>query len=252
MRQVLPPVPHDEVTALEALADPPVAADRPAVRVCMVQSIDGVAAIDGSSGPLGSPADRAFYLAARSLADVVLVGAETARAEGYGPARLTPQLVVARMERAQPPLPRIAIVSRSLRLDLSAPFFTDARARPIVITCAAAPADQRRQAARVADVIVAGDESVDMVRAVHALAVDGCRLIGAEGGPTLNAALATAGLMDELCLSIAPMLAAQGPHVIGHLDTPLAMALHKLFVDDGNVFMRLRPAAPRPDDAPAP
>lgn len=244
MRQLLPSLPHDDVTALEALADPPLADGRPAVRICMVQSVDGVVAIDGTSGPLGGPADREFYLACRSLADTVLVGAETVRSEGYGPAKLNPTLVTARLDRGQPPLPRIAVVSRSLRLDLASPFFTQARARPVIVTCDSASPEALRAARTVADIVVAGDEDVDMGRAVRALAVDGARLIGCEGGPTLNGALIRAGLVDELCLSIAPTLVGAGPRLVADLSATMPLRLHALLHCDDAVFMRLRPVRP--------
>lgn len=241
MQQLVPPVPHGEVTALEALADPPRATGRPAVRICMVQSIDGVAAIDGTSGPLGGEADREFFLASRSLADVVLVGAQTVRAEGYGPAKLTPQLVVARQSRGQPPVPRIAVVSAGLQLDPNAPFFTGARARPIVVTCAASPAARRATLGAVADLLIAGEDSVDMATAVQLLARDGCRLIGCEGGPSLNGALFAAGLVDELCLSIAPFLAGDGPRIVTAPVTHAPLTVHKCFLAADALFLRLRP-----------
>lgn len=243
MRQLVPALPHSgDVTALEALADPPVAAGRPAVRICMVQSLDGVIAVDGRAGPLGSDADRAFYLACRALADIVLVGAQTMRVEGYGPARLTPHLVNARLGLGKPPVPRIAVVTRSLQLDLTTPFFRDARARPVIVTCASAPQDLVAKARDVADVVVAGDEDVDVRRAVAALGADGARLIGCEGGPTLNGALAQAGLVDELCLSLAPTLIGDGPRPVHGPFERIDLRLHALLEEGDALFLRLRPA----------
>lgn len=249
MEQLVPPLAHRAVTALEALADPPVAAGRPAVRVCMVQSIDGVSAIDGTSGGLGDADDRAFYLACRSLADIVLVGAETVRSEAYGPAKLTPQLVVARLDRGQSALPRIAVVTRSMRLDLTSPLFADARDRPIVLTCEAAPHDAVHAAERVADVVVAGSTDVDLPSALRLLARDGCNLIGCEGGPTINGALLRAALVDELCISVAPVVAGPGPRIAEGAFAATAFGLHKLFRAGDRMFMRLRPTpADTPDD----
>ena len=243
MHQLVPALPHGrDVTALEALADPPVAAGRPAVRICMVQSLDGVVAVDGRAGPLGGEADRAFYLACRALADIVVVGAQTMRVEGYGPAKLTPHLVNARLDRGMPPLPRIAVVTRSLQLDLTTPFFRDARARPVIVTCAAAPPNLVAKAREVADIIVAGDEDVDMRRAVAALGAEGCRLIGCEGGPTLNGALAQAGLVDELCLSLAPTIVGDGPRLVHGPFARIDLRLHALLREGDALFLRLRPA----------
>ncbi len=241
MLQLVPPVPHGQVTALEALADPPSAEGRPAVRVCMVQTIDGVAAIDGASGTIGGAADREFFLACRSLADVVLVGAQTVRAEGYGPAKLTPQLIVARQDRGQPPLPRIAVISGSLDLDPDAPFFTEARARPIVVTSATSSAVRRSRLAAVAELMIAGKDRVDLASAVQLLARDGCRLIGCEGGPSVNAALFMAGLVDELALSVTTFLAGDGPRIVTPPVPRTPMDVHKGFLADGALFLRLRP-----------
>lgn len=243
MRQLVPSLPHGgDVTALEALADSPTVAGRPAVRICMVQSLDGVVAVDGRSGPLSGDADRAFYLACRSLADIVLVGAQTMRAEGYGPAKLTPHLVNARLDRGQAPLPRIAVVTRSMGLDFTSPFFRDARARPVIVTCASAPTELIGAARKVADVIVAGDADVDMRQAIGALGADGCRLIGCEGGPTLNGALAEAGLVDELCLSLAPALIGDGPRLARGPFERIDLRLHALLQAGDALFLRLRPA----------
>ncbi len=241
MQQLIPPVPHGQVTALEALADGPRAVDRPAVRLCMVQSLDGVTAIDGTSGGLSSDADRAFYLACRSLADTVLVGAQTVRAEGYGPARLTPQLVVARLERGQPDLPRIAVVSRTLDLDFGASLFTEARQRTVVVTCEAAPADQLARATDVAEVVVAGQDTVDLAVAFRRLNRDGCRLVGCEGGPTLNAQLFDAGVVDEVCLSVSPQFVGDGQRLTAGMGGRYPMRLHALLRDGDGLFLRLRP-----------
>ncbi len=167
--------------------DLPVARGRPAVRLNMIASVDGATTLAGVSGGLGGPADHALFAVLRSLADVVLVAAGTVRAEGYGPSS-TP----------------IAVVSRSLRLDWDARFFTAPLARPILVTVAQAPPDQLARAAEVADVVIAGDRDVDLTTAMAALGDRGWRAVLAEGGPTLNGQLAAAGLLDELCLSLSP------------------------------------------------
>ena len=108
--------------------------------------------------------------------------------------------------------PAIALVTRTLGLNLASPLFTEAPpdARTIVITCAASDADLRAATAKVADVIVAGDETVDLAAALDALADRGLRRVLCEGGPHLLGDLAAAGLLDELCLSLSPTLAGPG------------------------------------------
>ncbi len=249
MLQVFPR--HVPVASVrEAFADVASATDRPSVRIVMVQSIDGTIAIDGRSGGLGGPADREVYLANRSLADVVLVGAETVRAEGYGPARLTPELVAARRTDGMTALPPIAVISRSLNLDWDAAFFAEATERPIIITTQTAPAAAVYRAGAHADVIVAGEDSVDIGQAIAQLGRRGAALVVCEGGPTLNAHLATAGLIDELCLSIAPQIAGgAGARLVNEaeLTTRHEFSLHATYVQDDFIFVRYRAAmATRP------
>ena len=83
----------------------------------MVASVDGATAIDGVSGGLGGPADKQVFSAIRGVADVILAGAGTVRAERYGPPRTPPSIQAARRARGQAAKPRLAVVSRSLDLD---------------------------------------------------------------------------------------------------------------------------------------
>ena len=181
------------------------------VRANMVASVDGAASLAGRSGGLSGTADRLVFNLLRALADVVLVGAGTARSEGYGPARpaeAAPWWQELRAGRTA--VPPIAVVTRLLTLDLSAPLITaaPADARTIVITTAAAPADRRAAATGAgADVVVAGDDAVDMRAAVGALAGLGHWRLLTEGGPRLLGELAGNGLLDELCLTVSPVLA---------------------------------------------
>jgi riboflavin biosynthesis pyrimidine reductase len=165
-----------------------------------VSSLDGAAEVDGRSGPLGGPADKLLFATLRSLCDVVLVGAGTARAENYGPVK-----VAGRSPAEQPPL---ALVSRSLDLAADARFFTEPGPRPLIVTTAKAAApDWLRDSA---DLIVAGEDRVDLSFALDQLADRGLGTVLCEGGPRLFADLAQAGLVDELCLTLAPVLAGPG------------------------------------------
>ncbi len=170
MRQLLP-TPVDPVDPMAVYGHLPTSEGRPAVRLNMIASVDGATTLAGVSGGLGGPADHALFSVLRSLADVVLVAAGTVRAERYGPS-------------SKP----IAVVSRSLRLDWDAPFFTAPLARPILVTVAQAPPDQLARAAEVADVVIAGNRDVDLATALGALGERGWRAVLAEGGPTLDAA----------------------------------------------------------------
>jgi riboflavin-specific deaminase-like protein len=245
VRRLLPaPAEPVELTdAYPALAARP---GRPSLRVNMIASVDGATAVDGLSGGLGGPGDRAVFLHLRSLADVILVGAGTVRAEGYGPPELPAKLREARRERGRAPLPRLAVVSRSCALDWDAPIFRRAGPRPIVVTVERAPSERRSAAARVAEVIAAGGEDVDLAAALRELAGLGAETVLAEGGPRLNGALAAAGLVDELCLTVAPRLAGgDSARIVAGPPAPGgAPPFEPAFVgeEDGFLFLRYRPA----------
>jgi 5-amino-6-(5-phosphoribosylamino)uracil reductase len=200
------PAPVDDVEALVAAAPRPAPAERPWVLVNMIASLDGAVAVDGRSGGLGRPADRTMFSALRAVADVVLAGAGTVRAEGYGPPRPRPATRAARSARGQAEAPRLAVVSRSLDLDPRAALFSDAEAPPYVLTCAASPETQRGALAGAAEVVVAGDAEVDLAAGLAELRRRGVQTVCCEGGPTLNGALLAADLVDEWALTVAPLL----------------------------------------------
>jgi riboflavin biosynthesis pyrimidine reductase len=210
------------------------------LRANMVASADGAGFLDGRTAALSTPADMRLFGLLRVLADVVLVGAGTARAEEYKPARRRPSLEDLRAGR--PPTVPIAVVSRKLDLDFAAPLFTGAPpdARTIVITCAGSPDDQRAAAARVADVIVAGETAVDLEEGLAALRDRGLGQVLCEGGPHLLGQLAADGLLDELCLTVTPVLAGPGPtRVVAGAPFPARpMTLAHVLTDDGELFCR--------------
>ena len=208
MRQLLP-VPA-EVDPYEAHAQ----AERqrpdsgPWVLANMVASIDGATTVEGVSGGLGSPADKAVFSALRSVADVILVGAATVRAEGYGPPRTPERAQADRVERGQSPFPRIAVVSGSLDLDPASPMFTEAAKPPIIVTTSSAPLDGRQRLAPIAEIVEVDGARVSAAAAVGALAEFGAKTVLTEGGPGLLGQLVAAGLVDEMNLTLSPTLVA--------------------------------------------
>jgi riboflavin biosynthesis pyrimidine reductase len=187
--------------------------DRPWVRANMVQSADGGVAVDGRSGGLSGPADRLVFSVLRSLADVILVGASTARAERYG--RVRRHEVWPGLRTGRAPAPPIAVLSRRLDLEpdgrLLAGWPADTGdpgpARTIVLTTGDAPADRVAAAQAVAEVVVvAGRHEITATAAVSALAALGHRRILLEGGPGLLGQFIAEDLIDELCLTISPLL----------------------------------------------
>ena len=233
------PVPSDEIDIADVYPAP--SEKSCYVRVNMVSSIDGAATVDGRVGPLTSTADQALLHRLREISDVVLVGAGTVRAEGYGPIALSKSTQQRRIAAGQAACPPLALVTRSLNLDLASPLFTSATTRPIVITVRDAPPDRRTAAAEVADVVIAGDETVDMTTAIKTLADRGLTRVVSEGGPHLLAQLLAAELVDELCLAIAPLVVGEqrtritaGPA----LHAPAALHLAHVLEEDGYLFMQ--------------
>ncbi|MFE6965970.1 pyrimidine reductase family protein [Agromyces sp. NPDC057679] len=180
--------------------------ETPRVRMNFVMSLDGAVALGGRSGGLGDDADRLAMGVLRTLADVVLVGAGTVRAESYGGLRLRDENAAWRREHGLADEPRLAVVSSALDLEPGLPFFAEAVTRPIVVTHAASDPSRRAALAEVADVLVCGETAVDPIAMRDALAGAGLPQILCEGGPHLFASLVEVDAVDELCLSLSPLL----------------------------------------------
>lgn len=217
------------------------------LRTNMVMSADGAASVDGLSGGLSGAGDKRVFGILRVLADVVLVGSGTAEAENYKPARPRPAL--ASLRAGRPATATIAVLSGSLDLDLTSPLFTDAPAdaRTIVITREAAHRDLRAAAAKVADLIVAGQDKVDLAAALTALADRGLSRVNCEGGPHLLGRVAAAGLLDELSLTLGPTLAGPGAGriIAGPAFPARSMTLAQALTEDGYLFCRYLQQQPR-------
>ncbi|NNG18373.1 pyrimidine reductase family protein [Naumannella sp. ID2617S] len=214
----------------------------------MVAGLDGTAAINGRVGELSSSPDKDLFLRMRELGDVVLVGAETVRREGYGPVRLSEDARARRTRAGKPPTPPVAVVSGSLNLDWESRIFAEpkAYARTMIVTCRGADPERVREAEAVAEVVYAGDERVDPRRAVAALADLGHRVIVCEGGPTWLGELAAADRLDELCLSIAPLM---GGDPLPVAITPAGagvtnFVLRTVLADSGTLFLRYEAEGP--------
>jgi riboflavin biosynthesis pyrimidine reductase len=212
----------------------------PWLRVNFVASVDGAATVEGKSGGLGGEADRRVFDVLRWLCDIVLVGAGTVRAEGYGPMRLDDAAVAARTARGLEPQPVFAIVSARLDLDPASTIFTGAPVKPIVVTCGSAPKKAMEALTEVADVIVAGDKDVDFAAAMAVLIERGLTRIHCEGGPSLFASLLAADVVDELCLTVSPVLVAGGAGRIatGEVPRPRDMALVGILRSDSMLLLR--------------
>jgi riboflavin-specific deaminase-like protein len=246
MRRLLPD-PVASITPEEAYTVArPAPAGRPWVLLDMVTSLDGATAIEGRSGGLGGPADKLVFHALRSLADVILVGAGTARAEDYGSPRIPEPVQEVRVLRGQAAVPRLAVVSRSLDLPAGSRLF-DADPPPMVITAPGAALALRAEIAQRADLVLAGhDDDVDLGMALATLREMGHEVVVCEGGPRLNGLLLAAGLVDELCLTVAPTMVGGGSAriAVGPAVAPVGFDLAHVLEQDGELFLRAvrRPA----------
>jgi len=213
--------------------------DRPWLMLNMVTSADGATSADGVSAGLSSPVDRRVFAAIRSVADVVVVAAETVRREGYGPPKSSPDAAADRATRNQAPRPRLAVVSRSLDLDFTAPVFSDSPP-PLLFTVTEPPADRLAQAEEVAEVHRMGTDRVDLTAAMARIGQLGASVVLAEGGPSLNGQLLAAGLLDEVCWTISPTLAGGDSSRMAKGAPAQLQQLHldRVLAQDHTLFLR--------------
>ena len=224
MRRLLPS-PADsgaEVDLDEAYAWP----EGRCLRVNFVSTLDGAASLNGRTGGLATVADQAVFSHLRATCDVIVVGAGTASAERYRPARVPVAVVSARLT----PSPEERLFTPGM-----------GTAPPLVLTCAAAPGDRRAALSSGVEVVDCGDESVDLDLVVAELRRRGMRRILCEGGPRLFADLLTADLVDELCLTIAPLLTAGTAQRITDglgLAPPVTARLLSALEEEGTLLLR--------------
>jgi riboflavin biosynthesis pyrimidine reductase len=205
---------------LEALYRAP---DLPWLRVNMVSTLDGAATGDsGKSGSINNEADKRVFHALRDQADAIVVGAGTARTEGY---------------RADAPAPLVIVSHRGLvpeRLR-EAP-----EGAVILVTCAESLGlDECRAILGPEQVVVAGESQVDLVAMKSALVERGFRNLLSEGGPHLLRDLLASGAADELCLTWVPRtIGGVHPRILEgeSVDVPMRLAL--LLEENGTLIGR--------------
>ena len=210
---------------------------RPWLMYNMVSSVDGATAVQGGSSALNDEDDKALFSALRALPDVILVGAATVRAENYGPVELDEQRKARRVRHGLAPIPRLAIATASLSVEPDMRVFADPDNRPTVITGQDVDSDRLAEISDVADVVQLGD--LDPESIIASLGEPDTVLC--EGGPTLNGQLISAGFIDEMNLTMSPMIAVGESRRIAHgneLSPPAEMELARILRGSRSLFLR--------------
>lgn len=212
----------------------------PTVRVNFVTSVDGAVTVDGRSAGLGGPGDKQIFDVLRMVCDALVVAAGTVRAENYDALRLDAPRRQWRIDHGLTEFPLMVIVSRALDLDPDQEVFSDAPIRPVVITHSGADAARRAAIAEVAEVVAAGAGQVDLAAALTELRGRGFTQVLCEGGPHLVGALTAADLVDEICLTVSPLLAGgdAGRMAAGPPGPVRPMALRHILTDESMLFLR--------------
>jgi riboflavin biosynthesis pyrimidine reductase len=193
------------------------------VRLNLIGTLSGSAVgPDGTSDTITNPVDRIILRTIRSLADVVVVGAQSVRAEAY----FAPQHAA------------LAVVSRSGDLSGRAAPSSSDHGQLIVLCPEDAVARARETVADPsAEVISVADVggSLSATAIVDTLRAAGCNSIVAEGGPTLAAHLLRGGVIDELCLTTSPQLDGARLPLFGADEfAAVPLALTQLLIDDAS------------------
>ncbi len=227
----------DPVDVLGMLfAEQRTAEGRPWVMLNMVASIDGATALKGGATALNDEDDRLLFLALRSVADVVMMGAQTVRSEKLGPIRMSSEMMERRNAAGFDGPPRLVILTRSGKIDPGHRVFSDRANRPLVVT--SSNPDDLGQLRDVADVIQASDMSGAGIIDVFGEA----GVVLCEGGPSVNSQLIADRVVDEINLTLSPLFAlgeskrvASAPD---ELDPPTEMSLDRVLRGERSLFLR--------------
>jgi 5-amino-6-(5-phosphoribosylamino)uracil reductase len=220
--------------------DPP--AGRPWVSSNMVMSLDGAFALHGRSAGLGSEVDRNLFLALRQVADVILVGAGTARAERYRRPSVSPAAAAARAAAGQRPLPHLVLVSRSAAIPADLPLLAGDGPHPVLAHPRSADASGLPVGI---EPLACGEDELDLGSLLAELRNRGARWVVCEGGPTLLGRLVAEGLLDEYLLTLSPRLVGGGDvGLLGPVEMPQGagteMALHRAHAHGDELLLSYR------------
>lgn len=220
---------------------------RPWLRFNFIASLDGSATHHGVSAPLGNDGDRRLFALIRRLCDVILVGAGTVRAEGYAGPLVSSADSRWREANGLSAHPALALISGRLDLDPHSELFSRSPVRPLIFTSAAAEPGRSQELAGVADIVICGEDSVDSRGCVQWLHGRGLGRILCEGGPSVFGRYIADDGVDELCLSLSPLLSGgAGQQISSGSDSPglRRLELASLLESDSALYGRwVRPGA---------
>ena len=223
-----------EVIGALALRERGPVGDRPRVAAVMIASIDGQATVAGRSGGLGHPVDRALMRGLRASADAVLVGAATVRAERY--ARLfDAEDVAARIAAGLSERPPLVVATRAGDVPWDVGVFGEPESSVVVATGTAV--EVPAGAAAAVEVLLEADARAVLEHLAQSRAAS---LVVCEGGPRLLSALVAAGLLDDLILTVAPLVVGGvGPALLTGpaLEPPARLALAAAWRSDNHLFL---------------
>jgi riboflavin biosynthesis pyrimidine reductase len=217
--------------------------ERTWLRANFVATLDGAATgPDGRSGSINTHADRLVFALLRALSDVIVVGAGTARAEGYRPPVASARWRWVREQAGQTAQPAMLVVTRSGDVP---PLLAEEREQAgdvLLLTSRSAPpaaVDLARRSLGEERVLVCGDDRVDFHVARKELAARGWHRLLCEGGPHLMHDLASQGALDELCLTITPsVVAGEHPRILAGPELWTDLVPHTLIEADGSLIGR--------------
>lgn len=229
------------------LSFPPGSDDRPYVAINMVTTVDGKATnLAGTVRSLSSKADRFSMRRIRSAVDGVMNGAETLRRENVNPS-VPDELIPSRLERGLAPQPVALTITASCDIPPERTFFHATGVQPVVITTKHAPPERVEELAAHSKIIIAGEHSVDLTLMMHLLVAQlGIRTMVVEGGPTLNARLISARMVDELFWSVSPQILGGPAERTMVEETPIpvetrpGLELLSVYRHESELFLRYR------------
>jgi riboflavin biosynthesis pyrimidine reductase len=231
----LNPLPEDPAGLAGYYGDPPVG-----VRANMVLTPDGGGAFHGRTKAITDAADQMLLGYLRSRADAVMVGAATIAAEHYGPVTLDAAARAQREAAGHAPTPPLVVVTARANLSAALPVFAPEGPRTIVATLARSAAGAA-ELHDVADLVVVGEDDIDLARLLAVLRERGMERVLCEGGPYLLSRLVEQDLVDDMCVTVSPYLAGSQPTTMqpgSALLAPIRLQLRHALVNDDLLYLR--------------